>query len=109
MDADPFEGKLKLGALQLPVEHLALLCQLLFVGHVLKLASAASFPKVLAWGNDPVLGCIEHAQRFGSPEIFAAMSDLRLHGLPRKRAFDENNPTVDAGHCGAPMGKLAHR
>lgn len=51
---------------------------------------------------------IEHAYRFGSPEIFAPVSYLGLDGLAGKRAFDEHNPTINARHGCPAVGQLAN-
>src|SRR5947209_4645807 len=106
---DAIERKVELRLLELVMQNTPFLRQLLLVGDVLELASAAAEREERAGRLDPRLRRLENGGGLRAPEVLAAMGDLGLHGLARDRSLDEHDAAVDTRYRGPAMGKLANR
>src|SRR6267143_911982 len=108
-DADPIDRKFKAGALELAMQHLALLGELLRVGQVLQLAAAASHLEVRARRLDSSGRGVQYRGGLRAPEVLPPVRDVGLDRLAGNGPFDEDDAAIDARHGRPAVGELADR
>src|SRR5260370_42677769 len=92
-DVDAIDRKLEMRALQLAVEHLALLRELLGVGKVLQLAAPAPGLEEQTRRLDARGRRVEHRGGRGPPEVLEPARDFGLDRLSRDGPFGEHDAT----------------
>jgi len=108
-DVDPVKGKVEVGALKLTMQHMTLLGQLLGIGDVLQLASAAARVEIRTGRYDPGIRGGQDGGGLGAPEILPPMGDVGLDRLPGNCPFDKHHPAVDPCQRRPAVGELANR
>ena len=98
-----------MGTLQLAVQDSPLLGQLLLIGNMLQLATAAAQLEEGTGRIDPSGRGLEDGSRLRPPEILAAMRDLGFDRLAGNRSLDEDDASIDARHGNPAVGKLSDR
>src|SRR5256886_4220399 len=108
-NVDPIDGKVEIRALELAMQHETLLRQLLGIGDVLQLASAAAGREVWAGRRNSGIRRVENVCGLRSPEILAPLGDLGLDRLPWDGPFDKHHPAVDPCQGRPAVGEFANR
>jgi hypothetical protein len=108
-DIDPVDGKFKMRALELAMQHLTFLGKLLRIGQVLQLAAATAGLEIRTRRIHACGRRLEDGRRLCTPEIFPAVRDVGLDGFARDRPLDEDDPAVDPRQGRPAMGELANR
>src|SRR5438270_6759865 len=105
---DTIERKVELRLLELVMQNAPLLRQLLLVGDVLELASAAAELEERAGRLHPRLRRLENGGGLRAPQLVAAMGDLGFHSLAGARSIDVHAAAVDTRHCPLALVILAN-